>query len=144
MFDATNSRLRFGAAPCLEALVDLPTYFITLHGPGYSGFSDVAPAIKWQISPDPGKFDLSVTAGLGLPAGAKRISGPGTQPYLQFPWSRDLGEGWALGGMLSEYFHPSDAADKLTTETTFVISKKITGRTSLFVEYAGDYPEHSA
>jgi hypothetical protein len=48
--DGTNSRRRFGMAPCVEVLVDLPTYFANVKSPGRSGFSDVAPAVKWQIS----------------------------------------------------------------------------------------------
>src|SRR5215469_5390223 len=48
--DGTNSRWRLGIAPCLEVLVDVPTYFANTH-PGNSGFTDVSPAIKWQISP---------------------------------------------------------------------------------------------
>ena len=52
-FDGTNSRWRLGVAPCLELLVDLPTYFANVQGPGNSGFSDVSPALKWQISPIP-------------------------------------------------------------------------------------------
>jgi hypothetical protein len=53
--DGTNTRLRAGIANCLEFLVDVPTYFANVRGPGSSGFSDVAPALKWQISPIPGK-----------------------------------------------------------------------------------------
>lgn len=75
--DGTNSRWRFGVAPCLELLVDLPTYFADVHGSGSSGFSDVAPAIKWQISPVPGKIDLSLTLGVALPTGAAAIAGRG-------------------------------------------------------------------
>jgi hypothetical protein len=51
------TRWRLGIAPCLELLLDLPTYFATLRGPKSSGFSDAAPAIKWQVSPIPGKVD---------------------------------------------------------------------------------------
>ena len=32
VLDGTNTRLRFGIAPCLEALVDVPTYFDALSG----------------------------------------------------------------------------------------------------------------
>jgi hypothetical protein len=53
--DGTNTRLRAGIANCLEFLVDVPTYFASVQGPGNSGLSDVAPALKWQISPIPGK-----------------------------------------------------------------------------------------
>jgi len=83
--DGTNSRLRAGVAPCMELLVDLPTYFAAVHGPADSGFSNVAPALKWQISPVPGQFDLSATAGLGLPTGSRRIAGPVEEQGFRLP-----------------------------------------------------------
>jgi len=119
ILDGTNSRLRFGIAPCLEVLVDLPTYFATVRGRAASGFSDVAPAIKWQISPVPGVFDLSITAGVALPTGASVIAGPGVQPYLQFPWSRELCGGWGISGMLTSFFIPADQTDKFSQQVTF-------------------------
>jgi hypothetical protein len=124
----TNSRLRLGIAPCLEVLVDLPTYFVTLRGQAGSGFSDVAPAIKWQISPVPGVFDLLITAGVALPTGASVIAGPGVQPYLQFPCSRELGGGWGISGMLTSFFIPADQTDKFSQQVTFAIEKKINDR----------------
>ena len=54
-FDGTNSRLRLGIAPCLELLVDLPSNVTAFHGFGASGFTNLAPAVKWQISPIPEK-----------------------------------------------------------------------------------------
>jgi hypothetical protein len=173
IFDGTNSRVRFGVAPCFEFLIDLPNYFAALDRPkvpSYAtiaagpraipsgrpahpatdqdgagfGFTDVIPAIKWQISPDPGKFDLSVTAGLGLPTGAKRIAGQGFQPYLQLPWSRELENGWVLNGMLSEFFRPSDSPSTSISEVTLSIEKKLAEKTSMLVEYAGDYPDRSS
>jgi Putative MetA-pathway of phenol degradation len=142
--DGTNSRWRLGVAPCLELLVDLPTYFANIKAPGSSGFSDVAPAIKWQVSPIPGKIDLSLVFGMALPTGAVDITGRGAQPYLQMPWSWELHDGWGLSGMLTEFFRPSELTTKRITEITFVIEKKVTGRASLFVEYVGDYPENSS
>jgi len=142
--DGTNTRLRAGIANCLELLVDVPTYFANVRGPEGSGFSDVAPALKWQISPIPGKVDLSAVFGVALPTGSVRIAGPGAQPYLQFPWSWELHSGWGLSGMFTEFFRPSDPASKLITEATFVIEKRVTGRVSLFVEYVGDYPQNGS
>jgi hypothetical protein len=139
--DGTNTRLRAGIANCLEILVDVPTYFAKVRGRGNSGLSDVAPALKWQISPVPGKVDLSAVFGMALPTGSVRIAGPGAQPYLQFPWSWELHSGWGLSGMFTEFFRPSDPISKRVTETTFVVEKKVTERASLFVEYVGDYPE---
>lgn len=136
-----NNRWRLGIAPCLEALVDLPSYVTAFRGAGPSGFSDVAPAVKWQISPVPGKFDLSITAGAALPTGATGISGPGVQPYLQIPWSIALGEGWALTGMETNFFTPA-ADSNFAYQSTLTLEKEIGERAFLFVEYVGDFPSN--
>ena len=138
--DGTNSRWRLGVAPCLEVLVDIPSYSANIHGPGSSGLSDVAPAIKWQVSPAPGKIDLSLVAGMALPTGSVEIAGRGLQPYLQAPWSMEVHDGWGVNGMLTEFFRPADFTARQITETTFSIEKKITERSNLFLEYVGDYP----
>jgi hypothetical protein len=144
IIDGTNTRWRVGIASCLELLVDLPTYSTPVRGSGSSGFSDVSPAIKWQISPTPGKFDSSVVVGVGLPTGTVDIAGRGAQPYLQTPWSWELNGGWGVSGMLTEFFRPSDAVIPRITEATFAIEKDVTDKTSLFVEYVGDYAERAS
>lgn len=141
ILSGTNSRWRLGIAPCLEVLVDLPNYVTTFHGAGRSGFGDVTPALKWQISPLPGKFDLSITAGAALPSGANGISGPGVQPYLQIPWSIALGDGWALNGMETNFFTPASDA-KSNYQSTLVLEKEVAERSFLFVEYVGDFPSN--
>jgi hypothetical protein len=141
--DGTNTRWRLGIAPCLELLADLPTYFADIKAPGSSGFTDVAPAIKWQVSPVPGKIDVSLVAGVALPTGAVEIAGRGAQPYLQMPWSIELHDGWGLSGMFTEFFRPAELTTRRVTETTFAIEKKVTEKASLFVEYVGDYPENA-
>jgi hypothetical protein len=108
VLDGTNTRLRLGIVPCLEILADVPTYFDALSGRADSGFTNVTPAIKWQISPVPGKIDLSATLGAGLPTGSKAIAGPGVQPYLQFPWSWELSGGWSINGLLTNFVVPAD------------------------------------
>jgi hypothetical protein len=140
IIDGTNTRWRLGIASCLELLVDLPTYSTPVRGPGSSGFSDVSPAIKWQVSPIPGKVDASVVFGVGLPTGTVDIAGRGAQPYLQMPWSWELHDGWGVSGMLTEFFRPSDVVSPRTTEATFAIEKDVTKKMGLFVEYVGDYP----
>jgi hypothetical protein len=124
IIDGTNTRWRLGIAPCLEVLMDLPTYFAAVRGPGSSGFTDVAPAIKWQVSPIPGKIDLSLVTGVGLLAGALNIAGPGAQPYLQMPLSWELQDGWGVSGMLTEFFRPADVVTPRITETTFAVEKR--------------------
>ena len=141
-FDGTDTRLRWGVAPCLEILVDVPTYIAALRAPLNSGFTDVVPAIKWQISPLPGKIDLSATLGAGLPTGTKAIAGPGVQPYVQFPWSWQLGNSWSVNGMLTNFFTPADPTNKVSTETTLVLEREFAERAFLFIEYVGDYHVH--
>ena len=82
--DGTNSRLRLGVAPCLEILVDLPNYVGGLHGPVDSGFTNVVPAVKYQFSSLPESWNLSVTAGAGLPTGATRIPARASRPICSF------------------------------------------------------------
>jgi hypothetical protein len=102
----------------------------------------MAPAIKWQISPSPGKIDLSATLGAALATGTKAIASPGVQHYVQFPWSWDLGHGWGISGMLTNFLSPEDPTNSLATETTFVLEREFDERTFLFVEYVGDYHIH--
>ena len=122
--------------------MDVPTYFDALSGQASTGFTNVTPAVKWQISPLPGKIDLSAVFGAGLPTGTKAVAGPGVQPYVQFPWSWELGGGWGLSGMLTNFIVPADPVNKLTTQTTFVIEREIGKRAFLFVEHVGDYHVH--
>jgi hypothetical protein len=68
------------------------------------------------------------------------VAGPGVQPYLQFPWSVELGGGWAITGMETNFFMPSSPTIKFANQSTFVIEKEVTKRSFLFVEYVGDYP----
>jgi hypothetical protein len=65
------------------------------------------------------------------------------QPYLQFPWSRDLRDGWGVSGMVTTFFFPSDPNNKLITEATFVLEKDVGDRADVFIEYVGDYPDHA-
>jgi len=141
IIDGTNARWRLGIASCLEVLVDLPTYSTPVRGLGSSGFSDVSPAIKWQVSPIPGKVDASVVFGVALPTGTVDIAGHGAQPYLQMPWSWELHGGWGVSGMLTEFFRPSDVAIPRITEATFAIERDMTDKMTLFLEYVGDYHE---
>src|SRR5258708_7840362 len=131
VFDGTNSRWRLGFAPCFEVLIDLPNYVGTFRGAGPSGFGNVAPAFKWQISPVPGKLDLSMTAGAGLPSGALAVAGPGVQPYLQFPWSVELGDGWAITGMVTNFFTLANPASRDSNQSTFVVEKEFGERSFL-------------
>ena len=66
-----------------------------------------------------------------------RISGVGSQPYLQLPWSWERNDGWGLSGMITEFLRPAEPATKRVTETTFAVEKKLTETFSLFTKYVG-------
>src|SRR4051812_17789722 len=133
--DGSNTRLRLGVFGCTELVLDLPTWFGAVSGRGASGFTNLAPGVKHQLGPLPGDIDLSIAAGLGLPTGARRIVGPGPQPYLQFPWSRELAGGWGVSGMLTAFWLPERAGSDVLLENTVVVSRELTGTTELFVEF---------
>jgi hypothetical protein len=141
--DGTNTRIRLGVAHCIELLADLPDYFYSVHGGGAAGFSDLAPAVKAQLGPLPGGVVLSATAGLGFPTGAGRISGHAYNPYVQFPWSREIGGGWSLGGMFTQFWFPGQPKSNAISEATFVVEREIGAHADLFIEYVSDYPNHS-
>ena len=143
-FDGSNSRIRFGIAPCLEVLLDVPSYVGRLTGAVDTGFANVTPSVKWQVSGLPEPANLSVVFGVGLPTGTPAITGNGLQPYLQLPWSYELGGGWGISGMVTSFFRPSDLSNHQTSEATFVIERKVSDRLALFAEYVGDYPSRGA
>ena len=142
VLDLTNSRLRLGVAYCTEILVDVPTYFYPLHGVAPRGFSDVAPAVKRQFEGLPGDFVASAVAGIGMPTGAKTISGPSYNPYLQLPWSREIVEGWSVHGMFTHFWFPGQPGSNAAYQLTFSVEREVGAHADLFAEYVGDYPNH--
>jgi hypothetical protein len=140
MIDGSNSRLRFGVARCTEVLFDLPNYFHPLRGPAATGFSDFSPAIKRQFGRLPGDIELSATVGLELPTGTTRIAGSGYGAYVQFPWSKEIGDGWGISGMFTAFWIPGEPASNPTLEPTFAIERQVGSRADFFVEYVADHP----
>ena len=144
MTDGSNSRVRFGVAQCTEVLFDLPNYFHPQRGAALAGYSDFSPAIKRQFGHLPGDIELSVTVGLDLPTGTARIAGPGLGGYIQLPWSKEIGGGWSLSGMLTAFLIPGASANNPTVEPTLAIERQIGSRADFFVEYVADHPRHGA
>jgi outer membrane putative beta-barrel porin/alpha-amylase len=138
VFDGTNTRVRLGIAHCTEFLVDAPTYFLSLNGSQPPGFSNTVVSLKRQL-PVPFGFDLSATAGIGFPSGSKKVSGPGYQPYIQFPWSHSIAEGWGVEGMFTLIWFPSESTRNPTFEPTLSVEREFGPSADMFAEYVGDY-----
>jgi Putative MetA-pathway of phenol degradation len=137
--DGSEALLRLGVARCTEVLLTVPNYFYSTNGPASSGFANLGLAVKRQLPPLPGDFTLSATAGLAFPTGAKRISGPGYNPFVQFPWSRDIGYGWSVSGMFTVTWFPSQSQQNPTFQPTFAIGKELGPGASGVIEYVGEY-----
>src|ERR1700730_7560172 len=123
-FDLSETLGRFGVSARTESRIVVPNYLDGLPGPtSASGFGDVAVGMKQQLGPLPGDFDLSVIVALSLPTGANRISSHGFDPFIKFPWSKDLRQGWSIGGMASLFWYTENGRRNLTGESTFYLEK---------------------
>lgn len=140
--DAAETLVRYGLSARTELRLVTPNYsanFTQLNAP--SGFGDLAIGMKQQIGPLWKTFELSVIAALSLPTGANRISSHGFDPFIKFPWSREFGSGWSIGGMQSLFWNTLNGKRDLVWEPTFMAEKEITEPWSVFVEYAGDFAQ---
>lgn len=136
--DLPETRLRLGLGSCTELLLDLPELVHINGANGFTGSSDLGPAIKHQFSPVLGGLTLEVIGGVFVNNGDKRLTGRGPAPYLQIPWSYDLAENWTLNGMVSDITHPRDAHDHDQLELTLYVDRTINNRLDLYAEYAND------
>lgn len=138
--DFSETLVRVGLLNRTELRLVLPNYSADQTASSPSGFGDIAIGGKQQLGPLFGHFDLSVIVAVSLPTGADRISSHGFDPFLKFPWSKDLGKRWSIGGMQSVFWNTQGGRRNLTWESTFTAEREMTRRWSLFAEYAGDFP----
>jgi hypothetical protein len=140
--DLTETLVRLGIADRTELRFVVPNYLAALTGPGSgAGFGDVAIGMKQQLGPLAADVDLSVIIAVSLPTGAHQASSHGYDPFIKFPWSKDLKAGWSIGGMESLFWYTIDGRRDLTGEHTFYIEKQISKPWDAFMEYAGDYAQ---
>lgn len=140
--DLSETLARLGISRLTELRFVVPNYQTGLGGgASASGFGDIAVGMKQQLGPLAGDVDLSVIIALSLPTGAAQVSSHGYDPFIKFPWSKDLKAGWSIGGMESLFWYTIDRRRDLTGEHTFYIEKQITGPWDAFAEYAGDYAQ---
>src|SRR5215472_7817642 len=140
--DFSETLVRFGLSTRTELRLVIPNYLEDITGAGSSGFSDIAVGLKQQLGPLRGGFDVSVIAALSLPTGAKGISSHGFDPFIKFPWSKNLVKGWSLGGMQSFFWNTEGARRNLVWQATVMAEKEISEPWSVFAEYAGDFAQH--
>jgi hypothetical protein len=68
---------------------------------------------------------------------------PARNPIFAVPVVGELGRGWAITGMVTNFFTLADPVNRYTNQSTFVIERQFGERAFLFAEYAeyvGEYP----
>ena len=91
--------LRLGLSDHTELRVTLPSYSLDFSRGLASGVTDISVGFKQQLGPLPGGFDLSLIAATSMPTGTAAKTSHRLDPFLKIPWSRELGNGWSVGGM---------------------------------------------
>lgn len=142
--DIPETSMRFGLLDRTELRFSVPDYFQTLSGPSVSGFGDAAIGVKQQLGPTRDNFNFAAIFFLSLPTGANAISSHGYDPAVQLPWSRSLSTHWRASGQAAFYWPTLAGRRNPTGEVTFVLYRQLTKPWDVFVEYAGDFPDHTA
>lgn len=144
IFDLSESLIRVGVSDRTEIRFVVPNYMGGITGSDATGFGDMALGMKQQIGPLPGNVDLSVIVAVSLPTGARQVSTHGHDPFLKFPWSKELPAGWSIGGMESLFWNTDGHRRNDDWESTFYLEKEITKPWDVFVEYAGDFTQRDS
>ena len=138
--DFSESLLRLGISGRTELRLVVPNYFAALDTQSLvSGFGDVAFGVKQQLGPLPGAVDLSVILAASVPSGRRGVSSGGYDPFIKFPWSKELARGWSVGGMQSLFWNTVETRRIRVWGPTLYIEKQIAKPLDVFIEYAADY-----
>jgi hypothetical protein len=140
-FDASESRIRVGAFRCGELLVDVPNYIRSFGGVSSSDFSGIVFSAKRQLFARSTSFSMALITGLGVPGLGASTADRGYTPYIQFPWSRSIADGWSVNGMMTARW---STVTHTTLEPTLGIGRQIGRRAAAFVEYVVDYTSRNA
>jgi hypothetical protein len=140
-FDGSETRIRVGAFHCGELLVDAPNYIRSLTGVSSSEFSGVVISAKRQLFERSTSFGMSVITGLGVPGLGNSAADRGYTPYIQFPWSRSIVDGWSVNGMVTVRW---STVANTTLESTLGLGREVGRRASVFVEYIVDHTSRQA
>jgi hypothetical protein len=141
LLDVSESLIRLGLGKRTELRLGVPSFFHDVGGPeSPSGFGDSSLGVKEQIGPLPGEIELAVIVAVTFPTGSNALSTHGFDPFIKFPWSRELKHGWSFGGMQSLFYQTENLRRNPIWEPTFYLERKITQSSEGFVEYGGDFP----
>jgi hypothetical protein len=138
--DFSESLIRLGILSRTELRLDTPNYLAVISGAGVSsGFSDFSIGLKQQLGPLPGDFELAIIIAVSFPTGHSGVTSGGYDPFIKLPWSKELKNGWSVGGQQSLFWSTDGGRRNGIWEPTLYLEKQIAKPVDAFVEYAGDY-----
>jgi hypothetical protein len=140
--DLSESLIRLGILNRTELRFALPDYTDGISGAGLrSGFGDLSLGLKQQLGPLPRDVDLAVIIAVSLPTGRSGVTSGGYDPFIKFPWSKELKSGWSIGGQQSLFWDTDAGRRNGIWEPTQYLEKQLREPLDAFVEYAGDYSQ---
>jgi hypothetical protein len=140
--DLSESLIRLGILNRTELRFAAPNYTDGISGAGpRSGFGDLSLGLKQQLGPLPGDIDLAVIIAVSLPTGRAGITSGGYDPFIKFPWSKEMKAGWSVGGQQSLFWDTDGGRRNGIWEPTLYLEKQLAEPLDAFVEYAGDYSQ---
>src|SRR5260370_41109764 len=101
---------------------------------GSSGVTDISIGFKQQLGPLPGGLDLSLIVAISVPTGTAEKTTHRLDPFLKVSWSRELGNGWLIGGMASIFLPTEQRRRNLILEPTFVLQRDLSRSPDVFAE----------
>jgi hypothetical protein len=107
-----------------------------------SGVTDISAGFKQQLGLLPGGFDLFLIVATSAPSGTRDKTTHRLGPFLKVPRSREMRNGWSVGGMASIFWPTEEGKRNLTWESTFVLQRDLSRALDVFAGYSGDYPQH--
>lgn len=66
---------------------------------------------------------------------------PVYDPFIKFPWSKELHGGWSIGGMQSLFWNADGGKRNDVWGPTFYIEREITKPWDVFAGYVGDFAQ---
>lgn len=141
-FNAPEMLLRYGFAKRWEGRLGLPDY---THQSGnrtnVQGSGDSYLGFKYQVGPTRSGIDIALIPAVTLPTGHTAFSSGHATPEMLFCFSQDFSKRMSWAAMTGLSYPVENGSRNFTWQQTFVIGNALNERLSIFLEYAGTFPE---
>lgn len=135
-FSGPELLMRIGVADRFEVRLGFPNYvWQRAAGERTEGFDDTYLGAKIQLGPLPCGTGLALIPGIFLPTGKSGLRREAAEPNLQVVWSRDLGGGRRLAGMVQIASEKVDGRRQTPVMHTVALALPIGERFGAFLEH---------